>query len=318
LTVSTTPRTVPDAPTLTATPAAGSVSLSWTAPADGGASIDHYVIEEYAGSSATGTPTTTSTTTSTTQTIAGLTNGTTYTFGIEAVNAAGPSDPSNFETATPATVPTAPKLLATVAGPAIAEVVWSPPAGDGGAAIGAYDIFRSTTAGSRGTQIASQAPASSTNSYIDQSVTNGTTYYYEVVAVNRAGQSPASEQFSAEPQSSLPSLVLVKSITIDRHKVTFSAPNVCVRAGRVTGKLTISSLKAHSPQMLISRAAFKVGKLAKKTVIRPKPFSSSIRVKLRARRMLAKHNYGFLAEPSIAIGKGAPQRHTLRLKITAC
>ncbi len=314
-TVSTTPRTVPGAPTLTATPGAGQVSLSWTTPADGGAAIDDYVISQYVGSSTT--PTTT-TTTSTSQTVTGLTNGTTYTFAIQAVNVAGSSELSNVETATPATVPAAPQLLATVAGPAIAEVVWSPPAEDGGASIGAYDIFRSTTAGSRGTQIASQAPTSATNTYIDQSVTNGTTYYYEVVAVNRIGQSPASDQFSAEPQSSLPPPLLLKTFALDGHKVTFSAPNKCVPAGRVAGNVSISSLTAHSPKIVISKAVFKVGKLVKKTVIRRTPSGAPIRVRLRAKHMLAKHSYGFLAAPSIAIGKRAPHRHTLRLKITAC
>jgi titin len=315
--VTATPRTVPDAPVLTATPGGGEVTLSWTAPTDGGAAIDHYVIDQFAGSSATGTPTTI-TTASTSQTVTGLANGTAYTFAVQAVNAAGPGQASAPETATPATVPTAPNLIATVAGPKLVEVVWTPPTSTGGAAISAYEVFRSTTAGSKGTQIATQAPTSATNTYIDQAVTNGTIYYYEVVAVNRAGASAASGQFSAEPQSFLPSPLLLKTFTVSGHQVTFSSPNQCIRAGKVSGKITISSTKSSRTKVRIGKAVFQVAKLVKKTITRRSASSAPIQVTLHAKHMVTQHVYTFVAQPSIVVGSGRPHTHTLRLKVTAC
>ncbi len=90
----------PDAPTgLTATPGNGQVTLSWTAPKDNGAPIVSYNV--YCAVQGAGfTISTESKTTS--YTFPHLTNGTTYMFWVDAVNAAGRSDDSSTVTATPA------------------------------------------------------------------------------------------------------------------------------------------------------------------------------------------------------------------------
>ncbi|HYN25821.1 MAG TPA: fibronectin type III domain-containing protein, partial [Pyrinomonadaceae bacterium] len=61
---------------------------------------------------------------------------------------------------------------------------------------------RSTTSGGPYTTI---APGVTTTSYTDASVTNGTTYFYVVSAVNANGESANSNQVSATPQSPPPS-----------------------------------------------------------------------------------------------------------------
>jgi hypothetical protein len=62
--------------------------VSWTAPAfDGGTPITGYVVTPYVGYWS-GTPTWFSST-ATTQTVTGLTNGWTYRFRVQAVNAVG-------------------------------------------------------------------------------------------------------------------------------------------------------------------------------------------------------------------------------------
>jgi sugar lactone lactonase YvrE len=94
----------PGAPTaLTGQAAAGSVSLSWTAPAsNGGAPLTGYNV--YQGTSPGGeaaTPVNPSPLSGTSDTISGLTNGQTYYFTVKAVNAVGSSAPSNEFTASP-------------------------------------------------------------------------------------------------------------------------------------------------------------------------------------------------------------------------
>jgi hypothetical protein len=97
--------TAPGAPTgLKAKPGDGQVTLSWTAPTSNGHSAilgyDVFVGTTAGGESAT--PINKSLVAGTTVTVTGLTNKTAYFFTVEAVNAVGPSVPSNEATATPA------------------------------------------------------------------------------------------------------------------------------------------------------------------------------------------------------------------------
>jgi hypothetical protein len=70
------------------------------------------------------------------------------------------------------------------------------------AAAGAtsYDIYRSTTAGGEGST--PYKTGITATSYTDTGLTNGTTYYYQVTAVNSAGQSARSSEVSATPVAS--------------------------------------------------------------------------------------------------------------------
>ena len=96
--------TVPGSPTsLSATSGNEEVSLSWTAPtSDGGSTITGYDI--YEGTSSGGessTPVNSALISGTSYTVAGLTNGTTYYFTVEAINSVGNSAPSNEASAAP-------------------------------------------------------------------------------------------------------------------------------------------------------------------------------------------------------------------------
>nr|AIY28331.1 putative lytic polysaccharide monooxygenase [Paenibacillus curdlanolyticus] len=91
------------------------------------------------------------------------------------------------------TVPAAPTGLTATAGNGQVSLTWSPSSG-----AASYTVKRSTTSGGPYTNVTTVA----TSSYVDTSVTNGTTYYYVVSATNAAGSSANSTQASATPANS--------------------------------------------------------------------------------------------------------------------
>ncbi|RUS47873.1 hypothetical protein ELR57_08525 [Cohnella sp. AR92] len=89
------------------------------------------------------------------------------------------------------TVPAAPAGLGATAGDAQAALTWSASSG-----AASYNVKRATTSGGPYATVATGVNATS---YSDTGLTNGTTYYYVVSAVNAAGQSANSAQASATP-----------------------------------------------------------------------------------------------------------------------
>ena len=203
-----TPRTTPDAPrSLALTADDEEIRVDWKAPAkDGGARIQSYKInyKPTTDTAFTAGPTVTPSSSDGPDatyraTISGLTNGTTYTVDVKAINAVGDSDPGT-ETATPRTTPDAPRSLALTAGDEEVHVDWKAPAEDGGARIQSYKInYKQTTdtaftAGPTVTPSSSDGPDATYRVTID-GLTNGTTYVVEVAATNIAGPgSPAEER----------------------------------------------------------------------------------------------------------------------------
>ena len=148
---------------------------------------------------------------------AGLTNGTKYFYVVSAVDSAGESANSSEANATPAAPanpPPTPTNLQATAGNAQVSLTWSASTG-----ATSYSVQRSTTSGGPYSQIATP----STSSYLDSSLTNGTTYYYVVAAVNSAGQSADSSQASATPTAPAAADV---TITIDPTKTHAISPYV--------------------------------------------------------------------------------------------
>jgi len=96
----------------------------------------------------------------------------------------------------PTMVPNAPIALTASAGNAQAFLSWSPTL-----TATSYKILRSTNA--LGPFAAVKTGATAT-SYIDGSLSNGTTYYYQVIATNAIGDSAPSNSASATPGSLIP------------------------------------------------------------------------------------------------------------------
>jgi fibronectin type 3 domain-containing protein len=184
---------VPGAPTLlSANPGDTSVTLAWTPPASDGASP----IIDYTATASPGGATCRSAATGCT--VTGLTNGTTYTFTVKALNQLGYGPASNALSAiprVPGDPPSAPLNVST--SPNLAEgihVSWSAPASAGTSPITGYRIYRGSVSGGA-TYLAT---VGNVLSFIDTAVTNGSRYVYQVSAVNTPGEGPRSVEVSAQ------------------------------------------------------------------------------------------------------------------------
>ena len=213
------PATRPNAPTLnTPTAGDGQVTLSWSKPGDGGSAITGYNIYRGTSSGAESFHTAVDAVLSYTDT--GLTNGQTYYYQVSAVNEVGESDRSAERSATPEsgdTVPGAPTLSSATAGNGQVTLSWSAPSSDGGSSVTEYKVYRGNSAGG-GTLLASVGTALS---YVDDGLTNGQTYYYQVSAVNAVGEGAKSNELSAVP-ATVPGAPTLNSATPGNGQVTLS------------------------------------------------------------------------------------------------
>ncbi|MEK6963266.1 MAG: fibronectin type III domain-containing protein [Nanoarchaeota archaeon] len=182
--------TVPSAPiNLVASGGANSATLSWNVPSNnGGASITSYKVYR---STASGQESFYTSTSATSFSDTSVSNGITYYYKVSAVNSVGEGslsgEASVIPFATPVTtVPSAPTNLAA-SGTTSTTLSWNVPSNNGGMSITSYRVYRGTSSGGE-----SLLTTTSSNSYVDGSVSPSTTYYYKVSAVNSVGESSLS------------------------------------------------------------------------------------------------------------------------------
>jgi hypothetical protein len=123
-------------------------------------------------------------------------------FALEIVGCAGAlssgssSGTGSGSTGGTTTTPAVPTALAATAGNAQVALTWTASTG-----ATSYHVKRSTTSGGPYTQVSAPMAAS----FTDTGLTNGTTYFYVVSAVNANGESVNSAQASAKPVAPSPS-----------------------------------------------------------------------------------------------------------------
>ncbi|AHF10631.1 MULTISPECIES: SPRY domain-containing protein [Dehalobacter] len=117
------------------------------------------------------------------------TNATSVTFNFGATPFTF-TPPSGYLAYNLSVLPNAPSNLTATSGNSQISLSWT---ADSGAT--SYNVKRATVIGGPYTTVGT----STTNSYIDTSVINGTTYYYVVTAVNSAEESSNSDEASATP-----------------------------------------------------------------------------------------------------------------------
>jgi len=140
-----------------------------------------------------------------------LTNGTAYYYVVSAVNAYGESGNSVEAAGTPIAPPSAPSGLNATPGNAQVSLAWN------AVASGAsYNVKRATISGGPYSTVSSLTGTS----YTDSSVTNGTTFYYVVSAVNAGGESGNSSQASATPIGSATTISATIDVLANRHAIS--------------------------------------------------------------------------------------------------
>jgi uncharacterized protein YjbI with pentapeptide repeats/sugar lactone lactonase YvrE len=209
-----TPNTVigipPGAPTGVVVDAAGNTTatLSWTAPVSDGGPIYSYVVQAYdvtnPNNSLYNVPEEDTSTTNVK--VEGLTNGDTYYFEVNALNDLGEGPPSSPSAhAVVGTVPSAPiGVVVDAVGNATATLSWTAPASNGGPVLH-YDIeaFKGGLP-TVGSQTLSVETGPLTSASID-GLTNGDAYSFEVIALNAAGEGPASSPTAPTVVGNVPS-----------------------------------------------------------------------------------------------------------------
>ena len=209
-----TPAGVPDAPTdVDATRLPSSALVTFTAPVDShGAPVTSYTVT----SDPDGI---TQVCTSSPCMVSGLSNGTAYTFTVQATNAAGSSVASAASSAvTPATVPGAPTNVNALASSGQAEISFDVPSDDGGNAITSYTVVSSPG------NIAVTCAASPC---VVPGLTNGTDYTFSVYASNDVGASANATPSTAVTPASPPGTPSGVTVVRDGASATISwaAPN---------------------------------------------------------------------------------------------
>jgi len=196
----------PEAPTgISASAGDQQVGLSWTASA--GATSYHVKRSTTQG----GPYSQVAAITTTSYNDSGLTNGTRYYYVISALNANGESGNSAEVNAKPAgSAPPIPTGLTATASDKQVALTWNASTG-----ATSYHVKRSTTSGGPYSQIA----APTTNNYTDSGLTNGTTYYYVVSALNGNGESGNSSEKSGTPSSSA-SVHVTVDVLANRHTIS--------------------------------------------------------------------------------------------------
>ena len=196
------------APTAPLTLAAAShkeyVALTWKPPASNGSSAvtryDVYMGTVGGRESATPVNPVAIAGTAASYKVMGLTDGIQYYFTLRARTAVAGSPASNEASATPANVPGAPVGLAAYASNGSLRIRWAASDVSGGSALTGFNVYRGTVTGQESATPVNASPlAASTTTFTVPGLTNGTTYYVTVKAINPVGTSLPSKQSSATP-----------------------------------------------------------------------------------------------------------------------
>jgi len=177
---------------LKATAGNGRVTLKWKAPNNNGSSITRYQYRQRTGTGKWGSWKVLSGS-GVSRNVTKLSNGRSYDFQIRAVNKNGSAFESNIVNVTPRKPPAAIKKMKATAGDRQVTLSWTAP-NNGGSAITRYQ-YRQRTGNGKWGKWKNLSGLETTQ--IITGLKNGTTYRFEVRAVNAAGNAPSSNAATA-------------------------------------------------------------------------------------------------------------------------
>jgi fibronectin type 3 domain-containing protein len=182
----TSTQTPPSAPqSFLASSGAGSVALSWSAPASNGNSpVTGYVLYRGTASGAE-TQLAALPASALSYSDTSITAGTTYFYVVTATNAIGEGSAAPEVSATPTAGVPGPLTVSATADPGVVHLSWSHAAFDGGSPVTKYAVIRD------GVRLVTLSGVD-TLTYDDTAVASGETHAYQVRAVNVVGSGPNS------------------------------------------------------------------------------------------------------------------------------
>ncbi len=220
----------------------GQLVLSWTAPTtDGGSAVNGYRIEWISTltvGAISGMALTTDS--STTHTLTGLTNGGLYSVTVAAVNAEGTGTATTAVQGTPYTRPGPPSGLGGVLVDGLLVLSWSAPGVIGGATVTGYRIEQRTTGGEW--SVVKDNTGSGFTTYNVQGLTGGTTYDFQVWAINAAGMGPMSTSWSTTISTTSTSTTISTTSTSTTIPTTSTSTTIPTTSTSTTTPTTTTSL----------------------------------------------------------------------------
>ena len=192
-----TPLAVPAAPSnLSATTAAGQITLSWDDPNDATITGYEYRLKEGTNDWGDWTSISGSGATTVEYVKTGLTNGTAYIVEVRAVNAGGEGASAQAGPVTPLAVPAAPSNLSATTAAGQITLSWDDP---NDATITGYEYRLKEGTNDWGDWTSISGSGATTVEYVKTGLTNGTAYIVEVRAVNAGGEGASAQAGPVTP-----------------------------------------------------------------------------------------------------------------------